>query len=107
MDNKLFRHTLLVKVSPANSYPISVKCPFVTFCWCLYLILPTFETADAILESNLQIPLKGIAIGNGWMDPMHQYASFLPFMLQTGLLEKDSEVGLYSSVWFDINIDKL
>lgn len=47
--------------------------------------------ADAILESDLQVPLKGIAIGNGWMDPVHQYASFYPFMLQTGLLEKDSE----------------
>ncbi|GJJ07331.1 hypothetical protein Clacol_001532 [Clathrus columnatus] len=51
--------------------------------------LPYF--ANAILESHISVPLKGIAIGNGWMDPVHQYPSFLPFAMQTGLLTEDSQ----------------
>ncbi|KAG2013266.1 KEX1 protein [Coprinopsis cinerea AmutBmut pab1-1] len=47
--------------------------------------------ADAILESSLQIPLRGIAIGNGWMDARRQYLSYLDYSLKMGLIKDNSE----------------
>lgn len=46
--------------------------------------------ADAILDSNLGIPLRGIAIGNGWMDAKRQYLSYLDYSVKMGLLEENS-----------------
>lgn len=57
----------------------------------VYLVINGY-VANAILESDIHTPLKGVAIGNGWMDPAHQYSSFLPFILQSGLLTEDSQV---------------
>jgi len=48
--------------------------------------------ADAILESDLGIPLKGAAIGNGWIDPRRQYPAYLDYAVKTGLLEENSPV---------------
>ncbi|KZT05556.1 alpha/beta-hydrolase [Laetiporus sulphureus 93-53] len=47
--------------------------------------------ADAILKSNLNIPLRGAAIGNGWIDGRHQYPSFLTYAVKHGLVEENSE----------------
>jgi len=47
--------------------------------------------ANAILESNLGIPFRGAAIGNGWMDAQTQYPSFLPYAVKQGLVEENSE----------------
>ncbi|CCM01745.1 uncharacterized protein FIBRA_03811 [Fibroporia radiculosa] len=47
--------------------------------------------ADAILNSNLKIPLRGGAIGNGWIDGRHQYPSFLTYAVKHGLVEENSE----------------
>ncbi|TFK94266.1 alpha/beta-hydrolase [Polyporus arcularius HHB13444] len=44
--------------------------------------------ADAILSSNLKIPLKGAAIGNGWTDARRQYPSYLDYALKHGILEE-------------------
>ncbi|KAF8528838.1 KEX1 protein [Hysterangium stoloniferum] len=52
--------------------------------------------ANAILESDLHISLRGAAIGNGWMDGRTQYASFLPFSVNVGLFREDSQ--LYQQV---------
>lgn len=46
--------------------------------------------ADAVLESNLNVPLRGAAIGNGWIDGRTQYPSFVPFSLKAGLFEEGS-----------------
>ncbi|GLB34160.1 putative peptidase S10 family protein [Lyophyllum shimeji] len=51
--------------------------------------IPAF--ADAILNSSLQIPLRGIAIGNGWIDPRRQYPAYLDFVVKVGLLEENSD----------------
>ncbi|KAF8076754.1 pheromone-processing carboxypeptidase KEX1 [Lyophyllum atratum] len=51
--------------------------------------IPAF--ADAILESSLQIPLRGIAIGNGWIDPRRQYPMYLDFAVKVGLLDENSD----------------
>ncbi|KDQ64208.1 hypothetical protein JAAARDRAFT_166238 [Jaapia argillacea MUCL 33604] len=47
--------------------------------------------ADAIMRSNLHIPLKGVAIGNGWMDGRNQYPSFLDYAVKHGLIEVGSD----------------
>ncbi|KAF9339265.1 Cell death protease [Linnemannia elongata] len=48
---------------------------------------------QGILEHNENVPtgeifynLQGLAIGNGWIDPLHQYTSFIPFAEKYGLL---------------------
>ncbi|KAM5534812.1 hypothetical protein V8D89_011528 [Ganoderma adspersum] len=46
--------------------------------------------ADAILSSDLGIPLKGAAIGNGWMDGRRQYPAYLDYALKRSLLEETS-----------------
>ncbi|KAG0300355.1 Cell death protease [Linnemannia gamsii] len=47
---------------------------------------------QGILEHNENVPaghipynLQGLAIGNGWIDPLHQYTSYIPFVEQYGL----------------------
>ncbi|KAF5333394.1 hypothetical protein D9611_002652 [Ephemerocybe angulata] len=47
--------------------------------------------ADAILKSNLDVPLRGIAIGNGWMDVKRQSLSYFDYGVKMGLLEEGSE----------------
>lgn len=52
--------------------------------------------ARAILKRNKQQgskpwPLKGLLIGNGWISPVEQYLSYLPFAYEAGLLKADSE----------------
>ena len=55
--------------------------------------------ADAILKRNVENAfnggwnMKGLLIGNGWMDPTPQYLSYLPFAYKNGLIEKDSQNG--------------
>lgn len=51
-------------------------------------------TADAILNSTLNIPLKGAAIGNGWMDSKSQYPAYIEYAVKTGLIEENSKVRL-------------
>ncbi|KAF8204768.1 pheromone-processing carboxypeptidase KEX1 [Pholiota molesta] len=46
--------------------------------------------ADAILNSTLNIPLRGAAIGNGWIDPKVQYPAYLDYVTKTGLFEENS-----------------
>lgn len=48
--------------------------------------------ADAILSSNLNIPLRGAAIGNGWMDARRQYPAYLDYAVKHGIIEAGSEV---------------
>ncbi|KAF7352316.1 Carboxypeptidase [Mycena venus] len=47
--------------------------------------------ADAILNSDIGIPLRGAAIGNGWIDARRQYASYIDFAVKVGILEENSE----------------
>ncbi|KAF8939722.1 Cell death protease [Dissophora ornata] len=44
--------------------------------------------ARGVLDHNDQVPageiaynLKGLAIGNGWIDPLHQYTSYIPYVV--------------------------
>ncbi|KAI0832723.1 alpha/beta-hydrolase [Trametes gibbosa] len=47
--------------------------------------------ADAILNSKLNIPLKGAAIGNGWTDARSQYPSYLDYAVKHGIIETSSD----------------
>ncbi|KJA29785.1 hypothetical protein HYPSUDRAFT_31784 [Hypholoma sublateritium FD-334 SS-4] len=46
--------------------------------------------ADAILNSSLNIPLRGAAIGNGWMDSKVQYPAYLDYVTKTGLFVENT-----------------
>lgn len=51
--------------------------------------------ADAILAAStaslLPTQLKGLLIGNGWIDPYNQYPAYLDFALQAGVIKKGSQ----------------
>ncbi|TGZ82768.1 alpha/beta-hydrolase [Ascodesmis nigricans] len=53
--------------------------------------------ADAIIKRNAANPrsrpwnLKGLLIGNGWIDPEPQYLSYATFAYKSGILKKDSK----------------
>ena len=50
--------------------------------------------ADAILDSKLKVPLKGIAIGNGWMDARRQYPAYLDYAVKHGIVDEGTDVCL-------------
>ena len=50
--------------------------------------------AEAILNSTLGIPLRGSAIGNGWIDARRQYPSYLDYAVKHGLVESGTAVRL-------------
>lgn len=54
--------------------------------------------AEAIIKRNVinrlngGWKLKGLLIGNGWMDPEPQYQSYLSYAYKAGLVKKDSKI---------------
>ncbi|KAI9467108.1 alpha/beta-hydrolase [Lactarius psammicola] len=50
--------------------------------------IPYFS--DAVLKSDLGIPLRGSAIGNGWIDARRQYPAYLDYAVKHGLVELGS-----------------
>lgn len=52
----------------------------------------TLCAGDAILSSNLPTNLRGLAIGNGWIDALSQYPAYVEFGLREGLIKEGSEV---------------
>jgi hypothetical protein len=73
--------------------------------WCVLRILIVIVIdkeckADAILNSDIGIHLRGVAIGNGWIDARRQYASYIDFAVKVGILEENSDVRATSSMFF-------
>ncbi|KAG9015864.1 Cell death protease [Tulasnella sp. JGI-2019a] len=49
--------------------------------------------ADGILKTTqLPTPLKGLAIGNGWIDPRAQYPAYYDFAIESGLVTAGSQI---------------
>ncbi|KAI0254801.1 carboxypeptidase KEX1 [Lactifluus subvellereus] len=47
--------------------------------------IPYFS--EAVLNSTLGVPLRGSAIGNGWIDARRQYPSYFDYAVKHGLVE--------------------
>lgn len=52
--------------------------------------------AQAIMDRNKDVGktpwnLKGLLIGNGWISPVDQYLSYLPFAYKAGLIQADTD----------------
>ncbi|KAH9482330.1 Cell death protease [Psilocybe cubensis] len=45
--------------------------------------------ADAVLNSLMKVPLKGIAIGNGWIDSKRQYPAYIDYAVKMGHMEEN------------------
>ena len=45
-----------------------------------------------MLNSTLRIPLRGIAIGNGWIDANNHYLSYLDYAVKVELIEENTDV---------------
>ncbi|KAI6152409.1 alpha beta-hydrolase [Pisolithus tinctorius] len=45
-----------------------------------------------ILDSNLNLPLKGVAIGNGWIDARNQYPAYIEYAVARGLVDLSSGI---------------
>ncbi|KAI6034620.1 Alpha/Beta hydrolase protein [Pisolithus microcarpus] len=47
--------------------------------------------AKGILDSDLNLPLRGAAIGNGWIDARNQYPAYIEYAVARGLVDLSSE----------------
>lgn len=84
----LSRLTWVARALRDSTYPFSVNI-------LLTLLRSGFDlcfAADAILDSKLGVPLRGAAIGNGWIDARRQYPSYIDYAVKVGILEANSDV---------------
>jgi len=47
-----------------------------------------FVVAQNAAKAGMNIPLKGIAVGNGWVDPLIQAGSYAPFAYYNGIISQ-------------------
>ena len=58
------------------------------------------QTANEVLDHFQEVPLTGIAIGNGWIDARTQYPAYIEFALKVGLFKEGSEVSFSFQPYF-------
>ncbi|CAF0737408.1 unnamed protein product [Adineta steineri] len=56
--------------------------------------------AKAILEQRSTLKLRGLLIGNGWIDPVTMYKSYLPFAVANNLVVANSD--LYNRINIEV-----
>jgi carboxypeptidase D len=60
-----------------------------------HLVIPLTLSASSLLKTN-KLPgfnLAGLAIGNGWIDPIRQYPAYAEFAYTKGLVQKGTDAG--------------
>ena len=60
-----------------------------------------------MLNSTLRIPLRGIAIGNGWIDANNHYLSYLDYAVKVELIEENTDVRCVFFLKIPISISKI
>ncbi|CAO3563299.1 unnamed protein product [Mortierella alpina] len=50
-----------------------------------YFARGVLDHNEHVAAGDIAYKLQGIVIGNGWIDPLHQYTSFIPYIEQHGL----------------------
>ncbi|KAF9966212.1 Cell death protease [Mortierella alpina] len=50
-----------------------------------YFARGVLDHNEHVAAEDIAYKLQGIVIGNGWIDPLHQYTSFIPYVEQHGL----------------------
>lgn len=78
------RHTSPVRALPGSTSRILV-------CQCQTCL----TAADALIKTDRlpKLNLQGIAIGNGWIDPIRQYPAYAEFAYTRELIKQDSQDG--------------
>ena len=67
--------------------------------------VPVFSTKIIKDSPILRHNLKGISIGNGWVEPIHQYPSCADFMYQIGYISEEKYIELRG--WNDDCLEKI
>jgi len=55
-----------------------------------YVPSVAYRLVKEIQKKNFNIPFKGIGLGNGWVDPYHQYPAYGKFGYENQLIDKDT-----------------
>ena len=56
------------------------------------------------MSSDLGLPLRGAAIGNGWMDGRAQYPAYLDYGIKHGIIDENSDVRILPNTFFALNL---
>jgi hypothetical protein len=84
------RRTSLGKATLVNTYHTSVRVIPTASLPLICCDNPSIEANGILNARNLPTRLKGIAIGNGWIDPITQYPAYIEFAVKEKLLTKGS-----------------
>jgi carboxypeptidase C (cathepsin A) len=87
----LCRWTCVLPFLPLTSLPsLSLRQTYIAGESYAGMYIP--YSADAILKStHVNTPLKGLLIGNGWISPREQYPAYLTYLVDNGLIKKNSQ----------------
>ncbi|KAJ7098658.1 Alpha/Beta hydrolase protein [Mycena belliarum] len=59
--------------------------------WIPYFANAILDSKKKVDSKRMDVPLRGVAIGNGWIDARHQYPSYIDYAVKMGILEENSQ----------------